>query len=296
MELQRIYQVQVLARVGNFTEAAEELFMSQSSLSKQIKNLENELGHQLFIREKRALRLTRAGKLFLLYGQKILDPYEDMLHMLASAPLTIAITPVMKFYGVTDLLTAFANAHPSIEFSITQCDNIDGCSFLQQQKADMVVMHSAHLLPHSQQITLCQDGFAMIVPDTQLWRDKKSLEDFQEAKFILLGKETQVDGIIAQEFARVGIIPDILFQGSDAHIIAQLIASGTGITVMLSHVAQKLCQLYQGITCIPLEMKTRVSIALVRSGPPKMSASEQALWDFFDDHKNFFPQKFQEEL
>ena len=51
---------------GNFTEAAKEIYISQSAISQQIQSLENELGYKLLIREKRTFTLTPAGNTYII--------------------------------------------------------------------------------------------------------------------------------------------------------------------------------------------------------------------------------------
>lgn len=63
---------------GSFTEAAEELYISQSAVSQQISALESELGVKLLRREKRKFELTEAGKYLYRHGQEVLDHAEKL--------------------------------------------------------------------------------------------------------------------------------------------------------------------------------------------------------------------------
>ena len=73
MELRHLKYFQIVANERSFTKAAEKLNMSQPPLSRQIKDLENELGVKLFIRKYKNLELTEQGELFLDYANKIID-------------------------------------------------------------------------------------------------------------------------------------------------------------------------------------------------------------------------------
>ncbi|MHB1451186.1 MAG: LysR family transcriptional regulator [Coriobacteriia bacterium] len=68
-----------VAREGKFSTAAESSYVSQSSLSKQIKSLEEELGVDLFIRSSKGATLTPAGEVFLEFATKSYRRYEDLL-------------------------------------------------------------------------------------------------------------------------------------------------------------------------------------------------------------------------
>ena len=66
-----------IARRGNVSRAAEALFLSQPALSARLKSLETELGAALFVRTKRGVRLTDAGRAFLPYAQRAIDSIAD---------------------------------------------------------------------------------------------------------------------------------------------------------------------------------------------------------------------------
>ncbi|MDU5333329.1 LysR family transcriptional regulator [Enterococcus sp.] len=78
MNLQQYRYVQTIAKVGSFSQAAKELFVTQPSLSSSIKEVESELNVQLFHRSKSGVCLTEAGSDFLIYAKRILAQVEDM--------------------------------------------------------------------------------------------------------------------------------------------------------------------------------------------------------------------------
>src|SRR5215210_6600257 len=73
MELWQLRTFRVVAETLNFTRAAERLNLTQSAVSHQIKSLETELGEPLFIRAKRGVKLSEAGKVALEYTERMLD-------------------------------------------------------------------------------------------------------------------------------------------------------------------------------------------------------------------------------
>lgn len=73
MEFHQLTAFQTVARTGNLTRAAEALHLSQSALSTQIKNLEEELGVALFARQAKGMRLTRAGEMLLPHAESVLE-------------------------------------------------------------------------------------------------------------------------------------------------------------------------------------------------------------------------------
>ena len=73
MEMSQLRAFRVVAETLNFTRAAERLHLTQAAISHQIKALETELGEPLFIRAKRGVRLSQAGRIALEYVERILD-------------------------------------------------------------------------------------------------------------------------------------------------------------------------------------------------------------------------------
>ena len=80
MELRHLKYFQTIAKEGSFTKAAEKLSMSQPPLSRQIKDLENELGVTLFKRKYDHLELTKEGELFLDYANRIIELTMTAIH------------------------------------------------------------------------------------------------------------------------------------------------------------------------------------------------------------------------
>ena len=73
MDLRALISFVTVCRLGNITRAAEALYISQPALTRQIQELEQELGCQLLVRSTRSLSLTENGYLFMLRAQEILD-------------------------------------------------------------------------------------------------------------------------------------------------------------------------------------------------------------------------------
>ena len=66
-----------VARLGNLSRAAEEMFLTQPTLTARLKALEEEIGDQLFVRTSRGMRLTEAGKEFLPYAERVVGSFEE---------------------------------------------------------------------------------------------------------------------------------------------------------------------------------------------------------------------------
>lgn len=124
METRLLHYFIVLTQIGNITKAANELHITQPTLSRQLKDLEDEVGMQLFIRGKRSITLTDAGVLFEQRAKTMLDFMEQTKQDLHSQHSDLAgnirigcvESKVSKY--VADWIASFQKQHPNITFSL----------------------------------------------------------------------------------------------------------------------------------------------------------------------------------
>src|SRR5580700_5192753 len=114
MEMHQLRYVVAVARIGNFSRAAEECHVSQPSLSQQVQKLEDELGERLFDRLKRATRLTFSGQTFLRRAVRILEEADaakreatDARNLLRGT-ITIGALPTIAPYLLPGAMAEFA--------------------------------------------------------------------------------------------------------------------------------------------------------------------------------------------
>lgn len=113
-----------VARQKSFTRAAENIFLSQPTVSAHIKKLEDEVGTPLLERRKKELELTGAGKILFQYGQQLLETKAEALaaiqaeDRIVKGHLEIAASSVPGTYLLPHLLQSFCREYPEITFSI----------------------------------------------------------------------------------------------------------------------------------------------------------------------------------
>ena len=122
--LQQLRILKAVASEKSFTRAAEILFVSQPSLSKQIKTLENRLGILLFNRENNTITLTEAGKVFLQYSERILALCEESCRAVNDVKngdrgsLTVGASQTIGTYLMPRVLALFAQNYPQINIKV----------------------------------------------------------------------------------------------------------------------------------------------------------------------------------
>lgn len=116
MTTNQIMYFLAVVKYKTFTQAAEELYISQSSLSKQIKALEQELDCTLFSRDNKLNTLTAEGEIFLIYAEKFSESYQQLMaslnslhHKVAKQEITVGVLPVISEYNLHKHIALFQN-------------------------------------------------------------------------------------------------------------------------------------------------------------------------------------------
>lgn len=245
MELRQLEYFMAIYEAGGFSSAAERLYVSQSSLSKQIMKLEQELGQPLFVRGGRTTVPTEAGEALARTAPDILLAWQRLRRELSHGVLTLAVTQILAHYGLTERLAEFSGSHPELRLQILERENADIPKLLESRQAELAIFRrdresSAEL----ECLSLLTDELALVVPRVHPLAEcgAVSLRELAGEKFILLGSGTRLQGAINTCFARAELSPQVVYEGSNTDAIRSLVASGAGVSVMLSGIAAHLAQ------------------------------------------------------
>jgi DNA-binding transcriptional LysR family regulator len=143
MEIHQLGAFQTVARTGNLTRAAAELHLSQSALSTQIRNLEDELGVSLFIREAKGMRLTPAGESLLPHAGAVLRTTADMAHAAMelraeiSGALNIGLNTDPTFLRLNRVIRTITSALPKVALTFCISQTLTTEAMLKRGEMDM---------------------------------------------------------------------------------------------------------------------------------------------------------------
>lgn len=138
--------VLMVAKTKSFNQASAKLHITPTSLSRQIKRIEEELGIELFIRTTRSVTLSQAGEKFVESGKRILDELADIHRQMrkfangTKGHLTIGTIPVLNEYGITGLIQQFINQYPNVSLDIREAEYFDLYPMLYEQKIDLAIL------------------------------------------------------------------------------------------------------------------------------------------------------------
>lgn len=243
MELKYILEFVELINVGKFSEAADQLFLSQSSLSKHMKVLEADLGVPLFERKtKRKVVLTEFGKLYFPYAEQISILHREYLSLqekqvkVLSSTLNIGSIPSMTPYRITDLLSEFQKAYPGIALKVEEVDSGVSCDRIQQGKLDCAFVREYPGMQDSNMErvnytfdTLC----AVMNRNHPLAHEKQiSLLQLSNEPFLLLKDASFMYEMCIEACEKAGFTPNVTYTGYRGENIVNMVGRGAGVALL----------------------------------------------------------------
>ena len=235
---------EAIRRNFNLTEVAAALYTAQSGVSKHIKDLEDELGVELFVRRgKRLLGLTAPGKeLAVIVERMLLDAknLKGLAEQFAGAEhgrLTIATTHTQARYALPPVITRFKQAYPRVHLVLLQGSPAEIVTLLQSGEADIgIATEALDRIETFATFPFYQWHHAVVVPEAHALaqRSTLALEAIAEYPLITYHEGFTGRGRIDETFAAAGIAPDIVMSALDADVIKTYVQLGLGVGIIAS--------------------------------------------------------------
>ena len=226
----------------NLTEVANVLYTSQSGVSKQIKDLEDELGVDIFIRRgKRLTGLTEPGKAVHALIERMLLDAENLRRVARqyadqdTGHLVVATTHTQARYSLPTVVHRFKEIYPKVHLALRQGS--------PQQIAQMVVNGDADIAIATEGLDRYNEivtfaGYSwhhtVVVRREHPLASKPdvTLEDLAEYPIITYDQDFTGRSHIDQAFARVGAVPDVVLTAIDADVIKTYVELGMGVGIV----------------------------------------------------------------
>ena len=228
----------------NLTEVANALYTSQSGVSKHIKDLEDELGIELFVRKgKRLLGLTDPGReLVEIVGRILLDAKNikglaDQYSNREQGQLTVATTHTQARYALPQVIAQFKRDYPKVHLKLHQASPTEIVSMLLDGQADIGIATEA--LAQVQELSSFPYHtwhHSVIVPAGHPLESVTPLTLEAIADYPVITYHEGITGRarIDQTFGEVGLAPDIVMSALDADVIKTYVQLGLGIGIVAS--------------------------------------------------------------
>ncbi len=219
MTFEQLESFLAAVRYDTFFDAAESLHITQSTLSKHIRKLEQELGLPLFDRSKRSASLTAAGRTLYEEAQALCAQYRQTLSRMqefkasSRKSLRLGTLPVLSQYGLTKILKDFSSLHEEVRLIIEEKEEQELMSGLLQGQFDLIIARDLFLDKSRLSFyPLANDRLVAVLPEDHALAERASLsmEELSKEPFILMHPYTSIYRLCLSTFQDAGIRPQII--------------------------------------------------------------------------------------
>src|SRR5512136_2036815 len=268
MEIRQIQYFISIVDTSSFSAAADEHYISQSSLSKMIISLEKELAVTLFDRSKRKISLTEAGEAFLRHARKLNADYKAMQVELEgykseADSFSIAAIPVLPQYGIATSIAHFKDRYPRIHFSLEEIDGLNILPAVTEGRFDLAFTRH-NFLDQDQfaSLEISKEKLLLVVSknNRHATRSSISLKELANDNFIMFDRVTELHQLVMDECAKAGFEPTIFYSSHRKVSVVSLVETNIGIALMPVKVYEYHRQ--PDVLAIPLEETIECNIVL----------------------------------
>lgn len=291
MNLNQLRYFLTIVKTRSFSDAAYDLFISQSSISKQIKSLEDELGVTLFDRTSYQRFLTPAGKIFLRYAEAVLSLHGDLLIELEPfrsdfhGTLRIGSIPILSSYGIGENLARFQAACDEglINFDMQEGSQFDVMRALHNSEVDLALVRTDHVhnlkdylvLPYAidELVAVCDKRHSLAR------RKRVSLAELSRYPLYLIGKKSTLHHLVVNAFERQGVPLPPINETSRHKILLELLPGSQVVSIL----PQRLIDLknHPSLTTILLDKEILSHVSLIRLKEHKSNKITEIFWEFW---------------
>ncbi len=247
IELRHLRYFLTVAETLHFSKAAELLGMAQPPLSQQIKRLEQLLGHRLFDRSTRGVKLTLAGQLLAERARSTIEKVQDDLTQVRrlgrgeEGTLTVGFAGSLMFTDLPSAIQSYRRRFPKVELRLREMNTSAQISALLTGTIDLAFLRDGDATEGVQISTLFEERYVAVLPVTHALSRKRLLRvgDLRKEPFILFARRMgplAFDRTIAC-CERNGFRPNIVQDAPQWPTLVRLVAAGLGVSLAPACVA-----------------------------------------------------------
>lgn len=240
MDIRQLQYFMEVARLQSFTKAAETLYITQPTISKTIRNIEEELGVTLFDRSGKKVVLTDAGRIIYEQAQPIVKSFQSLsselgdLKNLKKGHIRLGLPPMVGSSFFPEVIGQFHQKYPQVTMQIFE----DGAKKVEVDVESglldigVVVLPTDDALFHS--FSFVRENLMLLVHPSHRLADREcaSLADLAEENFVLFREDFALHDRIITECVKVGFQPHIVYESSQWDLISGMVAANLGIALL----------------------------------------------------------------
>ena len=240
MDFQQLRVFRAAAKSEGFTRASEQLHLSQSTVSQHIKQLEDELGCQLFLRIGKRVVVSKAGALLLQYADKV---FHDLKHAemavremsaLKRGTVRLGVGGTTLTYRLSGILSDYNRRFPDVELVVVTGTTEFLLEAVRLDRVDLAIVMSPLPEPGMTITRLGQEELVVVLSREHPLARRSALtpSDLAKLRFILYEKNTAMQNLIDRFFESLGVAPQIAMEVENIEAIKSLVRAGLGASVL----------------------------------------------------------------
>jgi len=247
VEINYLREFVVLAQTGNFLEAADTLYIAQSTLSKHIKKIESELGVPLFDRTTRKVSISKYGLLLLPFAEQISalqDQYTTALQSSLAIDrerLVLGSIPALAQYKITDVLADFKSSYPQSTLDVVQAGSEELREMLRQGRCELAFIRDTddQVDDDLVKVLYAVDTMVAVLPATHSLAKRKTipLRMLADESFLLIEKQTMPYELSIRACEESGFEPRVAYTDHRLENLFDLVSKGMGVALLMKQLA-----------------------------------------------------------
>ena len=291
MEVRQLKYFLEVARLRNFTKAAEALRIAQPAISMAVKKLEEELDLVLFNRQDKRVSLTAEGEIFLPHARRILDDLRGAelemaeLKGLSRGEVRIGITPMISAYFFPDIIRDFKRTYPQLSISVLGEGSGRIQKMIGQGELDMGVVAGggSAAFPEALEVRrFLREEIVVCVPLDHPFAKRASvtLAEFIREPLVFYKEGYYIREFFLEAIKESGSTPDIVFETNLFSLVKSLVRNGTGISIFLKMVVAG----DEDLAAVPFDPPLSLDLLIAWKKDTYLSLANRAFVDFLLKH------------
>lgn len=238
LEFQQLKQFVAVAGARNFTRAATELNLSQSTLSRAIQKLEEQVGQPLFERKPREVVLTDLGELLLQRAKEILNLVEDTFSLISEAGLNgrirLGAIPTVAPYFLPGLLRSFSSLHPQITIAVEEDTTETLLRRCSHGEIDLAILALPLIAKYLEIEALFDEELLLVLPEGHALCQCEDItpEAIEAQPFVMLNEAHCLSDNVASYCRRQLVQPVTVDRTNQLTTVQELVALGHGVSII----------------------------------------------------------------
>ncbi|THE12972.1 LysR family transcriptional regulator [Bacillus timonensis] len=250
MDTKQLYYFIEVAKQKSFTGAAQALCLSQPTISKMVRNLEDELEVELIDRSAKKIELTVAGEIVYEEGKKILEKIDDLSSLLddmmnlKKGKLKIGVPPLIGFLFFPKIIKGFQDLYPNISIQLVENSALKIKEAVQEGILDLGVAAIPVEEDEFDVIPIVEEEMVLFVHSSHPLanRDQISLLELKDESFVHFQDDSTLYQQVMQECINAGFRPHVTYQSIYWDFITEMVKQNLGVSIFPQSLAIRVDQ------------------------------------------------------